>query len=300
MSTPSQVIALVGNPNCGKTTVFNALTGMWQQVGNWAGVTVEQVKGYFCTQGQQMEVIDLPGTYTLTQLEEEGPQDESMTGRLLSTYPFSLVLNIVDASNLTRNLYLTLQCLEQRLPTLVVLNRIDLLEKTNERICIKTLSASLGCPVISLSARQGKGIEALKHVLSEPFDDDLPTFKSLSYPQAIEAVLERMEKLSEIIVPRYQLVRWLEGEPVEEVALAKEIEKAKQEILSETGMTPDSLIAKARYDFIEKVVQKSIQKSTPQKTKARQDFTDRLDKIVCHRYLGLPIFLAVMYSCKYP
>lgn len=292
------MVALVGNPNCGKTTLFNVLTGSSQRVGNWSGVTVERVSGTCEVNGQKVEVVDLPGTYTLTRFEDEGPQDESITSQFLQKDHYSFVLNVVDALSIERNLYLTLQCLEQNKPVVVALNRIDLAEKAGKVICVKTLSAYLGCSVIPTVARQAEGLEALKAELIKPHCPlSLP---KIVYPPAIEnalnALIEEYAKHSLSPPPRYQLIRWLEGEDCpKKTACAAQLALFKEQIKMTTGQTPDVLIAKARYDFIEIILEKAVQnKVVPDK--ASHIITHYLDKITSHRLLGLPCFLIAMYG----
>lgn len=296
-------IALVGNPNCGKTTLFNALTGTWQQVGNWSGVTVERKSGSFSLENQQIDVVDLPGTYSLLTIDPQGPQDENVTAEFLKSKQFSIALNVVDASNLERNLYLTIQCLEQQLPLIVALNRIDLAEKNGATICAKTLASRLGCKVILLAARQGVGIETLKQSLS----DLIPKTKSpISYPRIVEEHLTCLEAFYRDIfqgksAPWYQLLRWLEGEPIPcNSALLEKIKEAQEDIQLKTGLAADILIAKARYAFIEKVVLESKRSVKTKRTTSHDGptpgFTTFFDKIVCHRYLGIPFFLGAMYA----
>lgn len=299
-TTSKPVIALVGNPNCGKTTLFNALTGAWQRVGNWAGVTVEGKAGFFNIDDQRGEVVDLPGTYTLTTFPEDGPEDETFTCEFLKKNPDCLVFNVVDASNLARNLYLTLQLLEQNNPMIIALNRIDLAERQGNFICPIQLSAALGCQVIPLIARKGVGIESLKAALTHNIET--APFNKISYPPIIEEKLTILSQAYEELmgvstVPRYQLIRWLEGEVVLPCALplTNLIADIQTQILAESGHPADVLIATARYEFIDQVVAKACKKQ-PTRSLSRPDLSRTLDKIICHRFFGLPIFLAVMYG----
>jgi ferrous iron transport protein B len=292
------VIALVGNPNCGKTTLFNALTGARQEVGNWAGVTVECISGTFCAEGQHFEIVDLPGTYTLTSIEPQGPQDENLTGDFLRNQSYSFVLNIIDALHLERNLYLTLQCLEQNVPMVVALNRMDLEKKHTQKISIHTLSQGLGCKVVPIVAREGTGIEPLKQAFVEPKSS--ANF-ILPYPIVIENALKTLEHVYREETgkspTRYQLLCWLEGEPFQGApSFAPHLERTKESIATESGSTADVLIATARYRFIEDLLEKVKPVSETFITSEETGLTQWLDKIVCHRYAGLPIFLGVMYS----
>ena len=155
-------IGLIGNPNSGKTTLFNQLTGARQRVGNWAGVTVERKEGQFSTTDHQVTLVDLPGTYSLTTISSQTSLDEQIACHYILSGDADLLINVVDASNLERNLYLTLQLLELGIPCIVALNMLDIAEKQNIRIEIDALSARLGCPVIPLVSTRGRGIEALK------------------------------------------------------------------------------------------------------------------------------------------
>jgi ferrous iron transport protein B len=165
-------IGLVGNPNCGKTTLFNALTGSRQRVGNWPGVTVEKKSGeYRLSEGTQMsrfEVVDLPGTYSLDVVDREVSLDEKVARDYVHANEADLIINIVDASNLERNLYLTSQLAEMRVPLLVVLNMVDVAEGKGMRVDAEALSRQLGCPVLPVVASEGTGIDALKAPSSPP------------------------------------------------------------------------------------------------------------------------------------
>lgn len=298
ITPPAETIAIVGNPNCGKTTLFNALTGSSQRVGNWSGVTVERISGICEVNGEPIEIIDLPGTYTLVRFEEEGPQDENITSQFLKDGHYSLILNVVDALAIERNLYLTLQCLEQDKPVVIALNRMDLAAKAGKEVCVKTLSEYLGCQVIPIVARNNEGLELLKAELVKP---QCPMVNpKLVYPQIIEdalvAVREEYTKHSLAVPHRYQIIRWLKGEECPKGTLCeKQIGFLQEQIRVSTRHTPDVIIAKARYDFIEMIVSKAIQdKAVPQK--AAQTFSQFLDKITSHRLLGLPCFLLAMYG----
>ena len=158
-------VGLIGNPNSGKTTLFNQLTGARQRVGNWAGVTVERKEGIFATTDHQVTLVDLPGTYSLTTISSQTSLDEQIACHYILSGDADMLINVVDASNLERNLYLTLQLLELGIPCVVALNMLDIAEKQQVRIDIDALAARLGCPVIPLVSTRGRGIEALKIAL---------------------------------------------------------------------------------------------------------------------------------------
>ena len=152
-------LGLIGNPNSGKTTLFNQLTGARQRVGNWAGVTVERKEGVFNTTDHQVTLVDLPGTYSLTTISSQTSLDEQIACHYILSGDADMLINVVDASNLERNLYLTLQLLELGIPCVVALNMLDIAEKQNIRIDVDALAARLGCPVIPLVSTRGRGIE---------------------------------------------------------------------------------------------------------------------------------------------
>lgn len=284
-------LALVGNPNCGKTTLFNALTGLFQRVGNWTGVTVERTSGFFEVGTQRFEVIDLPGVYSLTEIDAPGPEDEGITSKFIKTTPDIVALNMVDASHLARNLYLSLQLLEQNKRVLVGLNRIDVAVRQGTKIDIQALSQRLGCPVVALNARQGQGIDQLKTLLTQPQGSArVPLI--IPYPPIIETHLKMLAQVSQ--APRDQVLRWLEGEAVAcALPFAKQIESSQALITQETGTTADVLIATARYAWIERCL---AHVSTTQPNVAKSNLSEKLDAVLCHRFAGLPLFFLAMYA----
>jgi ferrous iron transport protein B len=176
------VIGVVGNPNCGKTTLFNALTGTKQRVGNWPGVTVDRKSGEYAHAGKKIEVVDLPGIYSLSaaSLDEEVARDYILSGEA------DLIVNIIDASNLERNLYLTVQLLEMQVPMVLALNMMDMARERRIDIDIPLLSQRLGCPVVPLVASQGKGIDELNSGIKStavPRRNPSQSFKSCIPPK---------------------------------------------------------------------------------------------------------------------
>ncbi len=155
-------VGLVGNPNCGKTTVFNAMTGSSQRVGNWPGVTVERKSGYFTAQDTSVEIVDLPGTYSLTSVSETSSIDERIACDFILHRGADVIINVVDASHLERNLYLTLELIEMRVPMVIALNMTDVARQQQLHILADVMAQQLGCPVFILEAHKKKGLAALK------------------------------------------------------------------------------------------------------------------------------------------
>lgn len=293
MLTPT--IALLGNPNSGKTTLFNALTGRKKAVGNWSGVTVTEQMGCGAIDNQAFQVIDLPGTYSLTVIEDDSIHDESVPAAFLKTGDFSFVLNVVDAVTLERQLYLTLQALEQQIPLVLLINRIDLLEKQGKNLSCDRLSSLLGCRVEAINT-QDRSKPWLKALLDNPTVLAVKPLR-LSYPEIIEA------QLKSIPHPRWQVLRWLEGEKPTLPHLISEIHQAQIAIETALGEPADVSIAKTRYAFIEQYLQDvtvtegSAQSASQHPLPSQQtSFSDKLDAILCHRVWGLPCFFAAMYA----
>jgi len=203
-------IGVVGNPNCGKTTLFNALTGAKQRVGNWPGVTVERKIGRYRLDDAEFELVDLPGTYTLDVTSDDVSLDEKIARDYVHGGEADLILNIVDASNLERNLYLTAQLLEMRRPMVVALNMMDAAEAAGLRIDIERLAAQLGCPVVPVVAVKREGIKALKQALAKAVVEKPLSRAELRYNGALEQAITALRpKLERAVQAAGADSRWL-------------------------------------------------------------------------------------------
>lgn len=294
-SRASLSIALVGNPNCGKTTLFNALTGSRQKVGNWPGVTVERKSGYFNEAGVVVETVDLPGIYSLIQASETAAVDERIACDFILQRHVDVVVNIVDASNLERHLYLTIQLLEMGVPVLLALNMMDVAHSRCLRIDSKQLSRALGCPVVALEARSGGGVAQLKKaIVSYAGAQTKPL--SLPYPAEIEQILASLTRNSdeEKSVSRFMAIRLLEGDAHARQQVAASAQQRIQTLqaASQQAMHEDTdiVIADTRYCFIQQLLAHCLTRGAAPTT-----WTSRIDSIVLNRVLGIPIFLGVMY-----
>jgi ferrous iron transport protein B len=294
----ASVIALVGNPNCGKTTLFNALTGARQRVGNWPGVTVEKKTGQFEHAGQSIEVVDLPGTYTLGSPELDGALDERIAQAFLAAGTARLIVNIVDASNLERNLYLTVQLLEMHLPVVVALNMMDVASDRRMRIDAERLAHRLGCLVVPIVAARKRGIETLKDAVVAAAGLPRSGGLDLVYPAAVERAVDELAPHLDAAVDRrrWLALRLLEGD-AEALAAApaaarERLALLKARVEEEAGDEPDILIAAGRYAWVHGVVAAVLTRSG----EVGRNLSDRIDRVVLNRVLGIPIFLAVMYA----
>jgi ferrous iron transport protein B len=278
-------VLLVGNPNCGKTTLFNALTGSNQRVGNWAGVTVEKKTGEFSLNNNLVQVTDLPGIYSLVAHAKGLSQDELIAAQAIVNLEAECIINVIDACHLERHLYLTSQILELGKPLIVVLNMMDVAQQRGISIDVPALIKQLGCPVIPIQAHKGIGISNVHNALSTLPQATQPL--SLVLSEAIREVLELTENqlVSEGYEPAhaYYYARRL----IEEGSLTHH----GIELSDKQDLDLDVLLADARYQKIHQIVL-SIQKK---QSDASEHFTAKLDKIVLHRFLAIPIFFALMY-----
>lgn len=292
-------VALVGNPNCGKTTLFNGLTGAKQRVGNWPGVTVERKSGYSIHAGTTIEVIDLPGIYSLVQPAETA-LDERISCDYLQSHQADVIINIVDASHLERHLYLTMQLREMGAPIILALNMMDVAKSRQIHIDIPQLSRELGCPVIALEAKKGEGILALKQAIvayQKP-----RAVKPLPYPDFIQQSIHELAR--EIVLPStvealdadYIAMRLLEEDVFARCTVSSStlalIPAYQARIQQTLGEEADILLADTRYRFIANLMQTCLAVGGKVKT----SWTSRIDRIVLNRFLGVPIFLAIMYG----
>ena len=275
-------IGLIGNPNSGKTTLFNQLTGARQRVGNWAGVTVERKEGQFTTTDNQVTLVDLPGTYSLTTISSQTSLDEQIACHYILSGDADLLINVVDASNLERNLYLTLQLLELGIPCIVALNMLDIAEKQKLRIDVDALSARLGCPVVPLVSTRARGIDALKLAIDRHAGNADVELVHYAQPLLREAGLLAQE-MDNSMPARQRLwlgLQMLEGDIYSRAYAGHAADKL------------DALhIADARYQAIAAICDVVSNALTAEPSR----FTAAVDKIVLNRFLGLPIFLLVMY-----
>jgi len=293
-------IGVVGNPNCGKTTLFNALTGARQKVGNWPGVTVERKTGTYTQGGVQVHLTDLPGVYSLgvtsvASLDEKIARDYVLGGEA------DLVVNIVDASNLERNLYLTIQLLEMRAPVVVALNMIDVVRDRGVRIDVSALQARLGCPVVPLVASRGEGVDHLKAEIDRASRERAVSPIEFGYLSEVEeAIAELVPSLSEPVAAREIDSRWLAIKLLEEDDLVREwvgdavndtAARLRETVAARAGEDTDILIADGRFGFAHALVRDSVQRVG----EVTGTVSDRIDRVVLNRILGIPIFLAIMY-----
>ena len=295
-------IALAGNPNCGKTTMFNALTGANQYVGNWPGVTVEKKEGKLKSKKTKEEVIvtDLPGIYSMSPytLEEVVSRDY-----VLKENP-DVIIDLVDATNIERNLYLTTQLIETGVPVVIALNMADLLAKRGIKIDVKRLSMLLDCPIIETSALKGEGLdklidEAVK--VAKKSEIDLP--KDIFSAELEGAVSEVKSVLPDSVSEekkRWYAVKFLENDSkvVESMKLsgaaAQTVEAQRKALEKKHDDDMESIVTDERYKFIQKIVSTTVQKG-----KEKLTTSDKIDRIVTNRFLGIPIFMLVMWAVYY-
>ncbi|MDA8096150.1 MAG: ferrous iron transport protein B [Clostridia bacterium] len=304
-SLNEMVVGLAGNPNSGKTSMFNNLTGARHQVGNWPGVTVEKKEGRHVRDGQVIRVVDLPGTYSLGAFSE----DEAVARNYILSGEPDLVVNIVDASNLERNLYLTTQLLEMGANLVVALNMFDEAEKKQIKIDLEAMAGILAVPVVPTVAVRNKGTsELVTAAVGAAGKGPGRTFR-IDYGREAEPGIARLEKaLAAVQTVKHLPARWvavklLEGDEniygmVMQSLKAGDIVELRDEVAahieSMTGLDPESLFADRRYGFISGLIKETVtRKST---TEDRLSISDRIDRVVTNRFLGMPIFFLSMFA----
>ncbi|MCX4268859.1 MAG: ferrous iron transport protein B [Lachnospiraceae bacterium] len=288
-------IALAGNPNCGKTTLFNALTGSNQFVGNWPGVTVEKKEGKLKS-NKEITVIDLPGIYSLSPYTLE----EVVARNYLIQERPDVILNLVDGTNLERNLYLSTQLMELGIPVVTAVNMIDLLEKNGDTIHIEKLKKQLDCEVIEISALKGTGIQqaANKAIEAAKNHSNVPIHK---FAESVETVIQAVQEKLPVSVPKEQqrffAIKLLEKDDkiIEQLHTAPDISQEINQLEQEFEDDTESIITNERYQYITSIIKDCCTK----KKTGTFTLSDKIDNIVTNRFLALPIFAAVMFFVYY-
>ncbi|NOH23373.1 Fe(2+) transporter permease subunit FeoB [Vibrio europaeus] len=288
-------ILTVGNPNSGKTTLFNGLTGAKQQVGNWAGVTVEKKTGKYSHSSDDFLLTDLPGIYALDSGNDGNSIDESIASRAVLTHPADLIINVVDATCLERSLYMTLQLRELGRPMVVVLNKMDALKRERQTIDIKALEKVLGCPVMAISANNKSQVQSFKDRLHKALVqgvalNEIRLDYGAEFEQAIETIAPIFKSQSEVSA-RALAIRALENDLLVVNSLAESdrvIVTAEQQ---KVGLDIDLLVADVKYTFLHQQCQK-VRRS---EGKLSHSFTEKVDTIILNKWVGVPFFFVVMY-----
>lgn len=287
-------ILTVGNPNSGKTTLFNGLTGAKQQVGNWAGVTVEKKTGRYSHSGDDFLLTDLPGIYALDSGNDGNSIDESIAARAVLTHPADLIINVVDATCLERSLYMTLQLRELGRPMVVVLNKMDALKRERQNIDLKALEKMLGCPVFSLSANSKGQVVRFKEKLHKTLVQGVALKEmNLTYGQAFEEAIDKVEGVfaNQDVSARALAIRALEND----LLVINPLPESERELIrssqQQLDLDIDLHVADSKYTFLHESC-KSIRRS---EGKLSRSFTEKVDQFVLNKWIGVPFFFLVMY-----
>ncbi|MGG5573527.1 Fe(2+) transporter permease subunit FeoB [Vibrio diazotrophicus] len=287
-------VLTVGNPNSGKTTLFNGLTGAKQQVGNWAGVTVEKKTGRYSHSSDEFRLTDLPGIYALDSGNDSNSIDESIASRAVLTHPADLIINVVDVTSLERSLYMTLQLRELGRPMVVVLNKMDVLKRERQRIDTKLLAQMLGCPVFTLSANNREQVRRFKEKLHKQLIQGIALKDiELNYGENFEASIQHLIPLfkEQDVSARALAIRALENDlmVINGLPEADRAEVYKQQ--QECRLDIDLHVADTKYTFLHEQC-KQIRCS---EGKLSHNFTEKADKIILNKWVGVPFFFVVMY-----
>ncbi len=304
-------ITLVGNPNSGKTTLFNVLTGSHQHVANWPGVTVERVEGFYDDGDYRINITDLPGIYSFSaySIDETLARDHILNNRP------DLVINILDATNLERNLFLTTQLLEMRVPLVVALSMSDVAKKRRIHIEVEHLARHLGCPVVPIVATKQSGVEELKKLVIDALATKDPSLTQIEYDPELESAVTNVAPELETTLNKHNKsesdgkslsltnmnTRWLALRLLEQDEVVKDIhpprevteliEKNRHRVEQLTGEELDIVVADGRYGFIHGLAHDVVRRDN----EVRKTVSDNIDRVLLNRFLGIPIFLAIMY-----
>lgn len=292
-------IALIGNPNCGKSTLFNALTGARQHIGNWPGVTIERKTGSMHINNQSIDIVDLPGTYAIENLQIATSEDELIAREFVLNEPDSLIVNIIDATNLQRSLYLTFQLLDLQRPMIIVLNMMDALKNLGEQINIAKLTQQLGCPVVPISAAKKNGLNKLEQVLSEAIHNPiLPNTQIATLGDKQTSIIH--QHLAKLPADSFihQLNQWsliellLNGATTQLTpAETSTLHQCQHDLSAWCNNEIDVALASARYEAIDQLCRQVIEKPR----EANISLSDKIDNLTLGRYTGIPFFLLMMY-----
>ena len=301
-------VALVGNPNCGKTSLFNIASGAHEHVGNYSGVTVDAKEGHFEHNGYQITLVDLPGTYSLSAYS---PEELYVRKNLIDAMP-DIVVNVVDASNIERNLYLTTQIIDMNLRTVMALNMYDELEAKGDKLDTAQLSKLLGIPVCPTVSRDGKGIPELFDTVIKIYEHSDPSLSRhihINHGAEIEKSIDRIklliqknEEMRSKYSTRYLAIKYLENDKdvektIDTLSNAESIRNARKEendrIQSILGTNPESAIVDAKYAFIQGALAETYEKY--QEERPRRTITDKIDGIVTNKWAAFPIFILLLW-----
>ncbi|MCP5418558.1 MAG: Fe(2+) transporter permease subunit FeoB [Chromatiaceae bacterium] len=288
-------IALAGNPNCGKSALFNAFTGIRQKTGNWPGVTVDRKEGHFRIEGEEQSVIDLPGIYSL----DASSLDEKITRDYLLSRDANLIINVIDASNLERNLYFSVQLREMGIPMVVALNMMDVARKRGIEVDLERLAKQLDCPVVPVVAVTGEGLNQLKQEIQQLLATakicDFQVTHDTTVELAISDIMQRLEGVSDRANLRWLSLKLLEGDnhalQLAGAGIQPLVEQWQQTIAARSGEEAEIHIADARYGHAHTLAQHCTRKAG----KLDHTLSDRIDQLVLNRIAGIPIFLVIMY-----
>lgn len=287
-------IALAGNPNCGKTTLFNEITGSKQHVGNWPGVTVEKKEGKY-KKNKQINIVDLPGIYSLSPYSSE----EIIARNYIVEEKPDVLINIIDATNIERNMYLTLQILETEIPTIVALNMMDEVENNGTIIDINKLSDQLGVSVVPIVARNGKNLDVLMDEVTKVSKNKNLKIYSKDIEEFLEEILHNVND-NGMINPRWRSIKLLEEDSIETKKLSNETKEKVDSILIRANQKlngdAEGEIADQRYKYISSIVQKTVKKKQKVDGKRVETTSDKIDKVLTNRIIAIPAFLIIMYA----
>ncbi|EKO3781362.1 Fe(2+) transporter permease subunit FeoB [Vibrio metschnikovii] len=287
-------ILTVGNPNSGKTTLFNGLTGAKQQVGNWAGVTVEKKTGRYTHSGDEFYITDLPGIYALDSGNDSNSIDESIASRAVLTHPADVIINVVDVTSLERSLYMTLQLRELGRPMVVVLNKMDALKRERQTIDVKKLEQVLGCPVLALSANNKQQVIQFKQQLHKKVVQGIALKQlELDYGQAFEQAISALLPLFEgqEVSARSLAIRALENDLMVINGVSESERLTVVDVQRECQFDIDLHVADVKYTFLHHCCQQ-VRRS---EGKLSHSFTEKADQIILNKWVGVPFFFVVMY-----